>query len=183
MISQIRRYMIFSMFILLIKLENTEKNINEEDIAAEEFLANLETVDDDPRVLFEELVKKFNIDKTKKIHRRTFLKFLVEFELKVAFENCRSYQFSLNNNTTHFIGKKEKNIAIVMNEVDIFMGIIKDTYLNFDLFQKIVLEKFLHKFIYNLSHEKLLKRKDFIARENLADLHEDAFKKPFDIDL
>ena len=165
-------------------LTTIEKEMLENEAHAEEFLTSLESKDNDPRVLFVELTKKFNIDENSKIHRKDFQKFIIEFELKEEYKKCRGFQFSFNNDVTHFLkNKEEKNIAVIMNEFDNFMSIIKNSYMDYEFLKKICLEKYFHKYMYNLSHQKLMDRKHFIARENLSELAKDAFEKPFDLDL
>lgn len=177
-------FLLIILLSLTIKSTTIEKEMLENEARAEEFLTSLESKDNDPRVLFKKLAEKFNIKKTSKIHRKDFQKFLVEFELKENFENCKRLQFSFNSDITHFIkNKKEKNIAIIMNEFDNFMALIKDGYVSYEFLEKICLEKYFHKFMYNLSHKQLRDRKHFIARETLSELGEKAFEQPFDIDL
>ena len=69
-----------------------------------------------------------------------------------------------------------------MNDFDMFMGLIKETYINYSKIQKIALNDYFHKFVVNLSHENLKNRKHFLARETLSELRNDFMEKPFMIE-
>ncbi len=76
-------------------------------------------------------------------------------------------------------GFKEKNIGTLMNDFDMFMGLIQETFIDYDKIKNIVLNNYFHKFMVNLTHENLKNRKHFIARETLTQLRDDFMETPF----
>lgn len=71
----------------------------------------------------------------------------------------------------------------MMNDLDAFMGLIKESHLKLPKLKKIILENYFRKFMFNLSHKELKKRKEYLSREVLSSLSEDFMSIPFDLDL
>ncbi len=154
---------------------------NADEIEAEKFLEQLEINDSDPKIKLENLMKKFRIQKNDEIHRKTFQKLFTMFHFGDTLENCKNYQKIYNNQD--IISKKKKDIAVMMNDFDNFMGIFKKTFIPYETVQKVLLDHYFRKYMQNLAHKLLRERKEFIARETLTELGDDFMEEPFNLEL
>lgn len=112
------------------------------------------------------------------------MKFFTQFELKKDLSECRKMQFHINARDKYRKSNElEIKIGKIMNDFDVFMGLIEETYIPIEKAKKIIVERFFTKFLHNLAHKALKDRKHFIAREHLTDLDENFMNQPFDLDL